>query len=376
MKQKKSDVMLNYNRVSTFRKSSLIIGISGIAFGFMLASCAPNTDQLPPPTLFAAEVDEHDYSYDKATSLRSGQGAYRDYAEALSLLQTLASRNEDTRAMNDLGVMYAKGQGVTQNFRTATKWFFKAAERGNSSARYNLAVMELHGITGEPDLNKAVYLLYESAQQGNGRAQVLLADIWKSNQHSNLNQESRRLFHRASESGNLNAWMHMGNLPEGRWLNSLKQEPMSADRIVSNMLVDAYHPHNSNLHVKERAKREVYSLREKSEAGDRVARYNLGKRYINGDGVPRDEAEAARLFTLSAQSGYAPAQYSLGRMYISGEGVYPNIIAAYHWFSMASQPGSGETANHAREELSHLENKMSPSLLRTAQKWSKTIENN
>ncbi len=37
--------------------------------------------------------------------------------------------------------MYNKGQGVTQDYAEAIKWFRKAADQGNASAQYNLSVM-------------------------------------------------------------------------------------------------------------------------------------------------------------------------------------------------------------------------------------------
>ena len=41
--------------------------------------------------------------------------------------------------------MYANGQGVIQDYKTAVKWFRLAAEQGNANAQYNLAVMYANG---------------------------------------------------------------------------------------------------------------------------------------------------------------------------------------------------------------------------------------
>ena len=43
--------------------------------------------------------------------------------------------------------------------------------------------------------------------------------------------------------------------------------------------------------------------------------------YDNGYGVPEDDAEALRLYRLSAAQGFAAAEYNLGVMYDNGEGV-------------------------------------------------------
>jgi uncharacterized protein len=40
--------------------------------------------------------------------------------------------------------------------------------------------------------------------------------------------------------------------------------------------------------------------------------YNLGLKYLNGQGVAKDEAQAAILFRKAADQGFAQAQHSLG----------------------------------------------------------------
>jgi uncharacterized protein len=37
--------------------------------------------------------------------------------------------------------MYAKGEGVDQDFSKAAFWFQKAADQGNESAQYNLSLL-------------------------------------------------------------------------------------------------------------------------------------------------------------------------------------------------------------------------------------------
>lgn len=41
--------------------------------------------------------------------------------------------------------MYANGQGVTQDYKEAAKWFRLGAEQGNADAQYNLGVMYENG---------------------------------------------------------------------------------------------------------------------------------------------------------------------------------------------------------------------------------------
>ena len=54
-----------------------------------------------------------------------------DYATALQLLRPLAAQGS-AQAQYKLGLMYQAGEGVSQNYAEAAKWFRKAADQGHS----------------------------------------------------------------------------------------------------------------------------------------------------------------------------------------------------------------------------------------------------
>jgi TPR repeat protein len=55
-------------------------------------------------------------------------------------------------AQYNLGVIYENGTGVPQDYKTAMKWYRRAAEQGHSSAQNNLGSMYLSGkVLGEND---------------------------------------------------------------------------------------------------------------------------------------------------------------------------------------------------------------------------------
>ena len=56
------------------------------------------------------------------------------------------------------------------------------------------------------------------------------------------------------------------------------------------------------------------------EQGNASGHYNLGLMYDLGDGVPGNDAEAARWYRLAAKQGNALAPTNLGIMYANGEG--------------------------------------------------------
>ena len=89
--------------------------------------------------------------------------------------------------------------------------------------------------------------------------------------------------------------------------------------------------------------------------------------YARGDGVPEDDAEAARWFRLAAEQGDVTAQAYMGVMYDTGEGVPENAVDAYAWLSIAGAQG-----NMKAKELKELVAKhMSRSQIAEAQKRSR-----
>lgn len=88
-----------------------------------------------------------------------------DYATALRLYQQLADKGSATAQLN-LGIMYASGQGVPQNYTEAVKWYGLAANQGLAGAQYNLALMYTNG-QGVPQNYVLAYKLFSlSAAQG------------------------------------------------------------------------------------------------------------------------------------------------------------------------------------------------------------------
>ena len=56
-----------------------------------------------------------------------------DYKNAFEIWKPLAEKGNSTAQFN-LGLMYDKGDGVRQNFSKAVKWYRLAAKQGNASA--------------------------------------------------------------------------------------------------------------------------------------------------------------------------------------------------------------------------------------------------
>ena len=96
-------------------------------------------------------------------------------AATSSFTETLkAAEQGDAEAQNNLGRMYAKGQGVTQNDTEAVKWFRKAANQGFANAQNNLGVRYATGRGVTQDERKAIEWYRKAADQGYTMAQYNL----------------------------------------------------------------------------------------------------------------------------------------------------------------------------------------------------------
>ena len=62
--------------------------------------------------------------------------------------------------------------------------------------------------------------------------------------------------------------------------------------------------------------------------------------YDVGEGVPQDDKEAVRWYTLAAEQEHAKAQYNLGVMYAFGNGVMKDYVYAHIWGNIASMNGN------------------------------------
>ena len=80
-------------------------------------------------------------------------------------------------------------------------------------------------------------------------------------------------------------------------------------------------------------------LRPLAEQGNPQAQYTLGYIYAEGEGVPKDDGEAAKWYCKAAKQGNADAQNEIGIMYAAGRGVPLALAEAAKWFRKTAEQG-------------------------------------
>ncbi|TNI84474.1 tetratricopeptide repeat protein [Aeromonas sobria] len=82
---------------------------------------------------------------------------------------------------------------------------------------------------------------------------------------------------------------------------------------------------------------EISTLLEKAEQGDKDALFQLGRKYSNGEGVPKNDEEAIKWYLKAANLESAAAQNNLGVAYEKGQGVPKNDEEAVKWYRKAAE---------------------------------------
>ncbi|MBA4410721.1 MAG: hypothetical protein C0397_15015 [Odoribacter sp.] len=120
------------------------------------------------PHLFAQTTDAATYfaRYITAQKHLTVEGLPMDTDKALKLFADCAENGKMPSAMNQLGIMYQNGKGVTKNLAKAHLWFSKSAEKGDPIGMFYLGSMYKMGEGVNIDYSKAYEYFKASAEKG------------------------------------------------------------------------------------------------------------------------------------------------------------------------------------------------------------------
>lgn len=143
-----------------------------------------------------------------------------DYAKAHTLWQSLAEK-ADARAMYNLGVLYDKGQGVTEDPSLAAFWFLKSAEAGHAAGMSNLGRLLEQGRGLTRDLAQAAQWFRKAADKGLAEAQYNLAVLYERGLGlEKSDREAAAWYSRAAAQNQTEAQGRLGQMyREGRGVN-------------------------------------------------------------------------------------------------------------------------------------------------------------
>jgi TPR repeat protein len=180
----------------------------------------------------------------------------------------------DAEAQLALGSLYARGTGVSRDFKRAAKWHRKAAEQGLAPAEYQLGLDYSDGEGVKTDKVEALRWFQMAAEQGMPQAQFALGLAFANGRGTAEDPvEAVKWFRRASDQGNADAQYELGNC-------YLEGTGVPKDTAVG-----------------------VRWIRQAAEAGCARAQNCLGICYDQGRGMPKDPVQAYKWLSLAAAQG-------------------------------------------------------------------------
>lgn len=222
----------------------------------------------------------------------SGSGVFywihKERSEESRLAKTainsrLSAERGDAEGQYNLGRMYYHGEGVSQNYGEAARWYRKAADHGFSKAEYDLGYMYNFGQGLLRDDAEAALWYRKAADEGDTRAEINLALLYYYGQGVHQDYlETVNLYRKAADMGDARGEDGLGLM------------------------------YYEGLGVAQNYTEAAQWYRKAAVQGLAKAQYDLGCLYYNGRGVAENRVEAKRWFYKAAAQGNQDAQRALG----------------------------------------------------------------
>ena len=220
------------------------------------------------------------------------------------------------------------------NYKDAFKEWSDAAQQGDVDAQYNLGCLYVRGEGVSQDKALADDWLQRAADQGD-----LDAATWLLLSNSVTEDRRKKYFSMRLKPTNRYRLTFVTPLSNGQ----LHRRPCSTDAKdgaeIEFNLGQMYEMGTPGFPQDDGQAAEWY--RRASERNFADAQTKLAFLYATGRGVEKNQIEAARLFRKAAEQGNAVAQHSLGIMYASGSfGYAKDLILAYVLVSHVADEGN------------------------------------
>lgn len=237
-----------------------------------------------------------------------------------------AARAGHSDAANELGVLYAKGEGIGRNDRNAVYWYEIAAKGGNTYGMWNLAHCYLTGAGVKKSRLQALYWFEQGAARGHSGAkeQSAILSYQIGERYLNSQEEHERskafaYFQKSIDYGNQDALFYLGFC------------------------------HANGIGVQSNARRAAEYYEHAAKGGSAAAMNNLGVLYAKGEGMDHSDQHAAYYYEQAASQGDPVAMRNLAYCYKKGKGCEKNTFQAVHWFEQAAERGDNEAKREAAE---------------------------
>jgi TPR repeat protein len=210
-----------------------------------------------------------------AADFKAGLDAYKngDFAGAAREWTPLAEAG-DAHAQYNMGLLYAAGKGVPQDYNQAVEWYRKAAEQGVPAAEYNLGVIYANGQGVPVNPPEAAKWFLKAAQQGIPNAVIGLGNVYYDAEGGFRDYaEAQKWYQQAAANGVASAAFQLGVM------------------------------YDLGQGVKQNYEEAIKWYQQAADKGYAPAMANLGILYYNAQGVKRDMVQALSWFHRALRFG-------------------------------------------------------------------------
>jgi uncharacterized protein len=201
-----------------------------------------------------------------------------------SEILTNDANNGASKAQTVLGKMYEKGQGVTQDYNEAFKWYQFAADQGHAPAKthiYSLAKFKVP---------PALEILTNDANNGASKAQTVLGKMYEKGQ--GVTQDYKKAI----------SWYQLATEKRYHPAQVLLAKIYEEGQVVPQDFKKAF-----NLY------------RMATEHENRDAQFKIGEMYYKGQGVSQNHKKALLWYQLASSNNNSLAKNALGKIYKEGK---------------------------------------------------------
>jgi len=308
-------------------------------------------------------VDSYTYcSFYMGLAFANGYSVPQDYKNAIHWYSKSAKDGNKDSARN-LAWLYETGKGTNIDYKSAFYWMSKAASSGWTTPTVELGRYYLYGIGTEKNTEKAFKLLSKTAKDNEYASHYLAKMYYYGDGIKQDYKKSFEYFSKASEKNHSWSDYFIGNhyyYGYGKE-KSYTQAYNWFEKAANAGVVDAEFRLGWMISEGEGVapnSRKAFKWYQKAaEQGSVVAQNNLGVMYAEGNGTEKDDYQAFKLYEKAARQDYDVAQYNLGSRYESGKGVRKSNQLAAFWYAKSAQQNYKEAQSSLSEVLNKLRTK-------------------
>jgi len=292
----------------------------------------------------AANHEHGSAQFELANMYIDARGVNRDLTRGKALL-VAAVENGHPRAKKELEQLLQKTGGANPFSKNKTQ-IASAKKKSVATSKQTTASNSKPATVQSPELSQKERLL-KGANAGNVDAQYFLgAELLKGSTLFKKDPiKASEWLRQAAEQGHAGAQHKLGIIYRGGMgLPKSESEAIKWFRLAAGWGVLEAQRDLDQL-LKKQLLQPQTNLAKRAEKGEPNAQYQLGMRYVNGEGIGKDPQKAATWLKKAAEQNNPQAQYQLGKMYKEGIGVTPDPKQAKHWLFKAAD-GGVTNANH------------------------------